>query len=59
MHDEHSPDDDGFEKSGTRYMISDKELNALGDALLAWETREDFARWWEHGSLDSDATHAA
>ena len=56
MHDEH---DEGLEDAGERYMISDRDLDALGEALLAWERWQRLRRWWELGSLDDDGIAAA
>jgi hypothetical protein len=52
-------EDEGLDHAGDRFITSDRDLDALGDALLAWESREAFSRWWEHGSLDEDCHRAA
>ncbi len=51
--------DDGLDCAGDRYMTSDRDLDALGEALLAWERWTALARWWELGSLDHDASTQA
>ena len=55
QHDE----DEGLDLAGDRHLISDRDLDTLGEALVAWDAREDFARWWERGSLDEASHHAA
>lgn len=57
MHDDH--DDEGLERAGDRYLISDRELDALAEAELIWARRERFARWWACGALDSEDFLAA
>jgi len=59
VHGDTDDTDDGLETAGERYLLSDRELDALGDALMAWERWTTLARWWELGSLDTDAFRAA
>ena len=33
-------DTEGLTTAGTRYLISDRDLDALGWAILVWENRE-------------------
>ena len=48
-HDDH---DEGMHTEGDRYMISDRALDALAEAAMAWERWERTAQWWERGALD-------
>ncbi len=51
---------DGLDDAEGVYLISDRELDRLGEALAAWEASERTARWWERGMLDDpDACDAA
>ncbi len=45
--------DDGLTHAGDRYLLSDRELDKLAEAALAWERWERTARWWATGDLDA------
>jgi hypothetical protein len=44
---------DGLEHTNDQYLISDRELDQLAEAMLAWERNVRTAQWWETGDLDA------
>ncbi|MFO0648335.1 MAG: hypothetical protein U0326_18995 [Polyangiales bacterium] len=45
--------DEGLTHTGDRYAISDRDLDKLAEAELAWERWDRTARWWATGDLDA------
>lgn len=55
MRDARCMDDDrndGVDSRGSRYLISDRELDALAEAAMAFERWEKTRRWWLVGCID-------
>ncbi len=44
--------DEGLSHTGNRYLISDRELDLLAEAELAFERSARTAAWWATGNLD-------
>ncbi len=44
--------DDGVELVGSKYLISDRELDTLAEATMAFEQWENTRRWWLVGCID-------
>lgn len=53
MHDDDQ--DEGLISAGTRYLISDRDLDALAEAEMAFSRWEQTRRWWLVGCLDDRA----
>lgn len=52
MNDDANDTDEGLMDRGEFYLISDRELDQLGDAELAWERWEQTRRWWLLGCIE-------
>jgi hypothetical protein len=52
MHDDH---DEGLTAAGSRYLISDRDLDALAEAEESFARWEQTRRWWLVGCLDDRA----
>lgn len=50
MHDDDQ--NEGFTSAGARYLISDRDLDALAEAEMAFGRWEQTRRWWLVGCLD-------
>lgn len=60
MNDTIDDTDEGLLERGALYLISDREVDQLADAELAWERWERTRRWWLLGCIeDSEAIRAA
>lgn len=44
--------DEGLSHTHGRYVISDRDLDQLAEATLAWERWERTSQWWATGNLD-------
>lgn len=49
----HDDTDEGLTRAGDRYLISDRDLDGLAEAVERWEHWERAARWWASGQLDA------
>lgn len=60
MNDTIDDTDEGLMDRGALYLISDREVDQLADAELAWERWERTRRWWLLGCIeDSEGINAA
>ncbi len=50
MHDDDQ--DEGLTTAGARYLISDRDLDALAEAEMGFARWEQTRRWWLVGCLD-------
>ena len=48
----HDDLDDGLTATNGRYFISDRDLDALAEASMAYELWEQRRRWWLVGCID-------
>lgn len=53
MHDDDQ--DEGLSTAGTHYLISDRDLDTLAEADMAFSRWEQTRRWWLVGCLDDRA----
>lgn len=49
MHDDH---DEGLTTAGRKYLISDRDLDALAEAEMAFVKHQRARRWWLVGCID-------
>lgn len=49
---EHDDHDEGLTTAGRRYLISDRELDALAEAEMAFSRWERTRHWWLAGCID-------
>lgn len=52
MNDTIDDTDEGLMERGALYLISDREVDQLADAELAWARWERTRRWWLHGCIE-------
>jgi hypothetical protein len=55
----HETNDEGLTRAGERYLVSDRDLDALAEAQMAWERWERRALWWTRGDLDDPHAYDA
>jgi hypothetical protein len=51
--------DEGLTACGDAYLISDRELDQLAEAALAFARWERTRRWWQHGCIEDDGAITA
>lgn len=59
MNDNDGEGCEGLMERGDAYLISDRDLDQLADAELAWERWERTRRWWLLGCIDGGEESAA